>query len=81
MKGGSERFNSLKRCQFYGEYMKFKLEDVIQEKELNASGYNKGALPSVADNFRKDYYKRPRLTLRERWELIRRDACYPLSHF
>lgn len=62
--------------------MKFKLESLIKEKEESCGVFRQGhkgcCLPSVSDNMRKAYYKRPKLTLSEKWNMFWSDKCYPL---
>ena len=60
--------------------MKLKLEDFIEELETQEGRrLPRPSLPSVADRYRKAYYSRPKLTLRERWALMWSNPCYPLS--
>lgn len=58
------------------------LEDFIEQKE-NEEGKKlaRPSLPSVSDAHRKAYYNREKLTLKEKFSLMWRDSCYPLSHY
>jgi len=53
------------------------LEDFIEGRD-GYSGKKHDTLPSVADAYRKAYYSRPKLTLKERWYLLWSNPCYPL---
>lgn len=60
--------------------MKFLVEDLIERKDCY-SWYpikKNHTLPSVADAYRKAYYSRPKLTLKERWNMFWSNPCYPL---
>ena len=59
--------------------MRFLLEDLIEQKE-NEEGkrMKQPTMPSIADAYRKAYYQRRKLTLKEKWVIMWRNKCYPL---
>ena len=64
--------------------MKFLVEKLIRDYE-NEGCLNfrpKVARPSVSSGYEKAYQNapKPKLTLRERWDLMWSNPCYPLSH-